>query len=159
MGKSTTLNIRGLRGDRRARELEGLDLSRVIALAIDSARDYPKALIFDYFGRVLEKPFFFDVNYDGILMLHHKVQYWAGCVKAQRVFVGVEVAGCYHNVIVEALEKLGYEVSLVNSFTTASERKKMLDLAGSLQNIYGRTPEEVNAYIRKERETWDGTLS
>ena len=32
-------------------------------------------------------------------------------------------------------------------------------LAGSLKNIYGRTPEEVNAYIRKERETWDRTLS
>jgi AbrB family looped-hinge helix DNA binding protein len=32
-------------------------------------------------------------------------------------------------------------------------------LAGSLKNIYGRTPEEVNAYIRKERETWDRALS
>jgi len=129
VGKSTTTNIRGLRGDQRAEELEDLDLSRVIALAIDTARDYPKALIFDYFGRVLEKPFFFDVNQYGILRLHHKIQYWAGCVKAQRIFVGVEVAGCYHNAIVEALEKLGYEVSLVNSFTTSTERKKMLDFS------------------------------
>ncbi len=32
-------------------------------------------------------------------------------------------------------------------------------LSGSLKNVYGRTPEEVNAYIRKERETWDRTLS
>jgi len=129
VGNSTTTNIRGLRGDQRAKELEGLDLSRVIALAIDTARDYPKALIFDYFGRVLEKPFFFDVNQYGILSLHHRVQHWAGCVKAQRIFVGVEVAGCYHNAIVEALEKLGYEVNLVNSFTTSTERRKMLDFS------------------------------
>ncbi len=32
-------------------------------------------------------------------------------------------------------------------------------LAGSLKNVYGRTPEEVNTYIRNERETWDRTLS
>ena len=129
MGKSTKTNIRGLRGEQRAEELEGLDLNRIIILAIDSARDFPKALIFDYFGRVLEKPFFFTVNNDGIFSLHQKVQYWVGCVKAQRVFIGVETAGCYHNAIVDALEKLGYQVNLVNSFTTASERKKMLDFS------------------------------
>ncbi len=28
-------------------------------------------------------------------------------------------------------------------------------LAGSLKNVYGRSSEEVNAYVRKEREAWD----
>ena len=129
MGKPTTINIRGLRGDQRAKELKSLDLSRVLILAIDSARDFPKALICDYFGKVLEKPFFFAVNTEGIFALHKKLQHWVSCVKALRVFIGIEVAGCYHNAISEALEKLGYEVSLVNSFTTASERKKMLDFS------------------------------
>jgi len=32
-------------------------------------------------------------------------------------------------------------------------------LAGSVKNIYGNTSEEVNSHIRKERETWDRTLS
>jgi len=32
-------------------------------------------------------------------------------------------------------------------------------LAGSLKNVYGRNPEEVNAYVRKERETWGKTHS
>jgi len=32
-------------------------------------------------------------------------------------------------------------------------------LAGSLKNVYGHTPEEVNAYVRQEREAWDRTLS
>ncbi len=126
-GKPTTINIRGLRGDQRARELDGLDLSRVLVLAIDTARDFPKALLFDYFGIVLEKPFFFAVNCNGIFLLHQKVQYWADCVNAQRVFVGIEGTGCYHNAIYEELKKLGYEVNLVNSFTTSYERKKMLD--------------------------------
>lgn len=30
-------------------------------------------------------------------------------------------------------------------------------LAGSLKGIYGRTAEEVDAYVRKERETWGKT--
>ena len=131
MGKPTSINIRGLRGDRRAKELKGMDLSRVIVLAIDPARDYPKALICDYFGGVLEKPFFFAVNSEGIFSLHKKVQYWANCVRAQRVFVGIEVAGCYHNAIADALEQLGYEVNQVNSVTTFYERIKMLDYSKS----------------------------
>ena len=129
MGKPTNINIRGLRGDRRAKELEGLDLSRVLILAIDSARDFPKALICDYFGKVLEKPFFFAVNSEGMFTLHKKVQHWVSCIKALRVFVGIEVAGCYHDAIGKALDKLGYEVNQVNSFTTASESKKMLDFS------------------------------
>ncbi len=129
VGKPTDINIRGLRGDKRAAELTGLDLSRVLILAIDTARDLPKALICDYFGRVLEKPFFFAVNSDGIFTLHKKIQHWVSCVKALRVFVGIEVAGCYHDAIGETLNKLGYDVNLVNSFTTASERKKMLDFS------------------------------
>ncbi len=129
MGKPTSINIRGLRGDRRAKQLDGLDLSQVLILAIDTALDFPKALICDYFGKVLEKPFFFAVNSEGIFTLHKKVQYQVGCVKALRVLVGIEVAGCYHVAIGDALEKLGYEVNQVNPCTTASERKKMLDFS------------------------------
>jgi hypothetical protein len=103
VGKPTNINIRGLRGDKRAAELEGLDLSRVLILAIDTAKDLPKALICDYFGRVLEKPFFFAVNSDGIFTLHQKIQHWVSCVKALRVFVGIEVAGCYHDAIGESV--------------------------------------------------------
>lgn len=129
MGKPTNVNIRGLRGVQRAKDLEGLDLSRVLVLAIDPARDYPKALICDYFGMVLEKPFFFAVNSDGIMNLHKKLQHWVGCVKALRVYVGIEIAGCYHDAIGEALSRLGYDVGLVNSYTTASNRKMMLDFS------------------------------
>jgi transposase len=61
--------------------------------------------------------------------LHKKIQHWVSCVKALRVFVGIEIAGCYHDAIGKALEKLGYDVSLVNSCTTALERKMMLDFS------------------------------
>ena len=127
MGKPTSVNIRGLRGEQRAKEIEGLDLSRVLILAIDPARDFPKALICDYFGMVLEKPFFFAVNSEGIFTLHQKLQHWVSCVKAVRVFVGIEIAGCYHDAIGKALDKYGYDVGLVNAYTTASNRKMMLD--------------------------------
>jgi len=129
VGKPANANIRGLRGVQRAKALEGLDLSRVLVLAIDPARDYPKALICDYFGTVLEKPFFFAVNSEGIMNVHKKLQYWAGCVKALRIFVGIEIAGFYHDAIGEALTGLGYEVGLVNSYTTATNRRMMLDFS------------------------------
>jgi len=129
VGKPTSVNIRGLRGDRRAQELDGLDLSRVLVVAIDSARDFPKALICNYFGKVLESPFFFAVNSEGIFTLHAKIQHWVSCVKALRVFVGVEVAGCYHDAIGNALSRHGYQVELVNSYTTASNRRMMLDFS------------------------------
>lgn len=129
MGKPTDINIRGLRGVQRAKDLEGIDLSRVLVLAIDPARDHPKALICDYFGTVLEKPFFFAVNSEGIMNVHKNLQHWVGCVKALRVIVGIEIAGCYHDAIGEALTKLGYEVGLVNSYTTASNRRMMLDFS------------------------------
>ncbi len=129
MGKPTSINIRGQRGVQRAKELEGLDLSQVLILAIDPARDFPKALICDYFGTVLEKPFFFAVNSEGIFTLHKKLQSWVGCVKAVRVFVGIEIAGCYHDAIGKAFANLGYDVGLVNAYTTASNRKMMLDFS------------------------------
>lgn len=97
MGKPTSINIRGLRGEQRAEQLERLDLSRVLILAIDPARDFPKALTYNYFSTVLENPFFFAVNSEGIMTLHKKLQHWVSCVKALRVFVGIEVAGCYHD--------------------------------------------------------------
>ncbi len=127
MGKPTDINIRGLKGDQRANDLKNIDLSRVLILAIDTARDFPKALICDYFGKVLEKPFFFAVNSEGIFSLHQKIQHSVSSVKALRVIVGIEVAGCYHDSIFTSLERLGYQVSLVNSFTTASGRRMMLD--------------------------------
>ncbi len=127
MGKPTSINIRGLRGEERAKELQGLDLNRVLVVAIDTARDHPKALICNYFGKVLEKPFFFTVNFNGITMLHHKIQEHVGCVKAKRLYVGVEVAGHYHNDIVDSLTKLGYQVDIINGSATASQRTKMLD--------------------------------
>ncbi len=134
MGKPTTDNIRGFRGDQRAKELEGLDLDKVIILAIDTARDLPKALIFNYFGNVLEKSFFFAVNKEDMVALHQKVQYWVDLIKAQRVFVGIEVAGCYHNAIADTLEQMGYEVNLVNSFTISCKRKEMLDYSKTDDN-------------------------
>ena len=98
-------------------------------MAVDPARDFPKALICDYFGTVLEKPFFFAVNSEGIMSLHKKLQHWVGCVKEVRVFVGIEVAGCNHDAIGKTLTRIGYDVGLVNSYATASNRKMMLDFS------------------------------
>ncbi|AKX93085.1 AbrB/MazE/SpoVT family DNA-binding domain-containing protein [Neomoorella thermoacetica] len=32
-------------------------------------------------------------------------------------------------------------------------------LAGSLKGVYGQTKEEIDVYVRKERETWEKTPS
>jgi len=52
------------------------------------------------------------------------------------------------------LEVQGDKIILSPKITSYTEL-----LAGSLKDVYGRTAEEVDAYVRKERETWDKTLS
>lgn len=125
MGKGKR-HIRGRRGAERAAQLKGVDLERVVVVAIDSARDFPKALVCNYFGEVLGTPFYFGVNFEGILELHMRIQDWVRRRQASCVLVGIEVAGTYHEDISNALGQLGYEVALVSPFVTAQERRELM---------------------------------
>ena len=127
MGTSKEYHIQGKKGNRFREQLRGIDLEQVLIIAIDAAKLHQKALICNYFGDVIEKPFFFSVNFDGMNGLCQKIESAKKKVNAQRIFLGVESTGHYYEDIVRILGTKGYSVQIFNAYTTAQERSSALN--------------------------------
>src|SRR5690606_34207762 len=125
MGKS--LNIQGLKGTKFSQQLRGVNLEQVLIVAIDAAKLHQKALICNYFGDVIEKPFFFSINADGISFLCSKIKQAIKEHEAQRIFLGVEATGHYYEDIVRLLGERGFGVQILNAYTTFEERASALN--------------------------------
>lgn len=127
MGTSKEYHIQGKKGSRFRDQLRGINLEQVLIIAIDAAKLHQKALICNYFGDVIEKPFFFSINKDGIDGFIQKIEYAKKKVNAQRMFLGIESTGHYYEDIVRILDTKGYEVQIFNAYTTAQERSSALN--------------------------------
>lgn len=120
-------NIQGKKGSQFSSQLRGVNLEKVLIVAIDAAKFFQKALICNYFGDVIEEPFFFGVNRDGIDLLTKKIEKAKNELQAERIFSGVEVTGHYYEDIVRELGNRGYGVTLINAATTFEERASALN--------------------------------
>ena len=129
MGKSKKHNIRGRKGRRFAEELKGISLDQILIVPIDTAKYHPKALVCNYFGDIFEDSFFFSVNSAGLSELNNKIRKCAECCNAKRILVGIEATGHYHEDIVRYLENCGYQVTIINAYTTSEERASALNWA------------------------------
>ncbi|MFC0275055.1 IS110 family transposase, partial [Metabacillus herbersteinensis] len=116
----------GKKGSRFSDQLRGINLEEVLIVAIDAAKLHQKALICNYFGDVIEKPFFFSVNSLGITELCTKIKHASSKANAQRIFLGVEATGHYYEDIVRELGTKGYGVQIFNAYTTFEERSSAL---------------------------------
>lgn len=125
MGKNR--NIQGQKGCRFSEELRGVSLDQILVVPIDAAKYHPKALICNYFGDILEDSFFFSVNSVGLDELDNKVRQCAKACDAKRILIGIEATGHYHEDIVRELEKRGYQVTIINAYTTSEERASSLN--------------------------------
>ena len=125
--KAKSNNIRGRKGSQFRSELRGVDLEKVLIIAIDAAKFFQKVMVCNYFGDVLMKPMFFGVNKKGISDLHEKIEKIKIQVKAERVFIGIEATGHYYEDIVRELGTLGYGVTIINAATTHEERASSLN--------------------------------
>ena len=125
MGK--TLHIQGTKGSKFSQQLRGINLEQVLIVAIDAAKLHQKALICNYFGDVIEKPFFFSVNESGILSLCKKIKQAVQSTQAIKIFLGVEATGHYYEDIVREMAKHGYAVQIFNAYTTYEERASALN--------------------------------
>lgn len=94
MGKMKK-HIRGRKGEYFSEQLRGIDLERILIVAIDAAKHHQKALICNYFGDVIEEPFFFTTNIEGNGLLTQKIQDAKMNTKAVKVFIGIESTGHY----------------------------------------------------------------
>jgi transposase len=120
-------NIQGKKGSQFSSQLRGINLEKVLIVAIDAAKFFQKALICNYFGDVIEKPFFFGINQSGIQDLCSRIEKAKNEVLAERIFIGVEATGHYYEDIVRELGKCGYGVTIINAATTYEERASALN--------------------------------
>ena len=127
MGTSKSYHIQGKKGSIFRDQLRGEDLEKVLIVSIDAAKLHQKALICNYFGDVIEKPFFFSVNVDGISYLCSKIDQAIKTHDAQRIFLGVEATGHYYEDIVRELGRYGFGVQILNAYTTSEERASALN--------------------------------
>lgn len=124
MGKSP--NIQGLKGTKFSQLLRGVNLEQVLIVAIDAAKLHQKVLICNYFGDVIEKPFFFSVSDAGMKLLYHTIEKAIALTGAVRLFLGIEATGHYYEDIVRQMAKHGYHVQILNAYTTFEERASAL---------------------------------
>lgn len=124
MGKSS--HIQGQKGTKFSQQLRGVNLEQVLIVAIDAAKLHQKALICNYFGDIIEKPFFFSVSDSGMKLLYQAIEQAVSATQAIRIFLGVEATGHYYEDIVREMAKQGYHVQIFNAYTTFEERASAL---------------------------------
>ena len=69
MGIYHSNHIQGKKGCQFSQQIRGLNLEQVLLVAIDAAKLHQKAMICNYFGDVIARPFFFSVNLTGLTEL------------------------------------------------------------------------------------------
>ena len=126
MGKMKK-HILGRKGEYFSEQLRGIDLQRILVIAIDAAKYHQKALICNYFGDVIEDPFFFTTNLEGNGLLLQKIKDAVRDTKAVKVFIGIESTGHYYEEVVRQLQENGYTVSIINPLSTKQERAASLN--------------------------------
>lgn len=97
-------------------------LPPTIYVAIDVAKFYCKAMIFDLNRNVLEKPFDFNITKSGLDILSVKIDCWAQKLKTMDIVVGLDPTAHYHEPLVEQLKHKQYRVYLINPYATFKVR-------------------------------------
>lgn len=98
-----------------------------IYVAIDVAKFYCKAMLFDLSKRVLEKPFDFNIIKSGLDVLSGKIEFWSQKLETKNIVVGLEPTAHYHEPLVEHLRHKGYRVQLINPYITFKTRALDID--------------------------------
>ena len=80
-----------------------ITIDPVIYVAIDVAKYYHKAMLFDLSKKILEQPFTFDISQEGFNRLLEKIKLHASKLKTNSIVVGMEATGHYHETLVEHL--------------------------------------------------------
>ncbi len=109
------------------KQLRNIPYDKVLVVAIDPAKYSPKALICNYFGEILVNSFFFTINSKGLNLLLTKIKDSVNNISAQKVLIGIETTGHYHEIIVRYLQEFDYNVLLINAYTTSKSRAENLN--------------------------------
>jgi len=99
----------------------------ILYVAIDVAKYFHKAVIFDLSRKILEQPFGFDLSSTGFNKLVEKIELHAEQQKIKQIVIGMEATGHYYESLVEHLKAKGYSVFLFNPYATFKTRALRLD--------------------------------
>ena len=93
MRKKKQRYIRGEREERFKRKIKGIKNEKVLGVSIDISKDYHKALIFDFEGKIINHPFEFDVFQAGYDHFEQRVEEVTKQREARNVFFTLEPTG------------------------------------------------------------------
>ena len=96
MSKREREYIRGEKEERFKRKIKGIEKKKILGISIDVSKDYHKALIFDFEGRLVDGPFEFNVFKDGYENFKQRVEKAIEKKGAKKIFFGLEPTGSYH---------------------------------------------------------------
>jgi transposase len=94
----------------------------VIYVAIDVAKYYHKAMIFDLDKNVLEPAFTFDISKEGFSILLERIAKQTDRYRTKSVVIGMEATGHYHETLAQHLRAAGFKVLLFNPYATFKTR-------------------------------------
>lgn len=96
--------------------------AQFLYVAVDVAKYYHKAMIFDLNKNVLEPAFTFDLSREGFSILREKIAKHADRYRTKSVVIGMEATGHYHETLAEHLRAAGFKVLLFNPYATFKTR-------------------------------------
>lgn len=122
MSKKKQRYIRGKKEERFKRKIRGIEKEKILGISIDTSKDYHKALIFDFEGRILDGPFEFDIFKEGYENFKKRMRKAIEQTKAKRIFLGLEPTGSYHENLARHLKDDFKEVEFINPSATYANR-------------------------------------
>lgn len=122
-----TKHILGIKGIEIRQKLRDIPFNQVLVVAIDLGKFFPKTLICNYFGEIIIEPFYFHIDKNGLKLLLDNIQTAADSIAAQKILIGVETSGHYHQKVVHFLK---------NIFLIRKSKNYLLKLQESYSSLY-----------------------
>ena len=102
--------------------LAGCSPAQILYVPIDVAKCNHSAMIVNFVGEVIVPKFDFPYTTHGIQFLHHKILQARKQTQAQKLFLGLEATGHYHENLTGNLQGIGYDVQVIRPFDVSHER-------------------------------------
>lgn len=120
-------HIQGKIGSRWMEYLKQTGTENILILAIDAAKYTHQAMLCSFYGEILMNDFEFDASLSGVKEVKEIVERVKKKHQLKEVVVGIETTGHYYEDLVRHFKSSGYHIRIINSATTANERKTMLN--------------------------------
>jgi len=168
MSKKKREYIRGEKEERFKRKIRGMEKKKILGISIDVSKDYHKALIFDFEGRLVDGPFAFSVFKEGYENLKQRIDDAIKKKGARKIFFGLEPTGPYHENLARHLKEDFREVEFINSSATYANRAQDMLVGLKTDDIdlgaigdllmrgkgYEYNLEEAGVYLSLKEETF-----